>query len=89
MYNVCVIFLYSNECIYQFGKRKVNVSYAWVDIIHMSKIKPEQLKNSSTIAPPAGIEPKPLRCRCYALTTKLKIYLEHDTFILQNLSYIE
>ncbi len=32
-------------------------------------------KNSSTIGPPAGIEPTPVRCRCTALTTKLRRYL--------------
>jgi hypothetical protein len=36
----------------------------------MSNSSQEQLrKNSSTIGPPAGTEPTPLRCRCNALTT--------------------
>ena len=43
-----------------------------VEIIHMSKFEPGTVeKNSSTIGPPAGIEPTPVRCRCTALTTKL------------------
>ncbi len=34
-----------------------------VEIIHMSKFLPETVeKNSSTIGPPAGIEPTPLHC---------------------------
>ena len=38
----------------------------------MSKFKPGTVeKNSSTIGPPAGIEPTPLRCRCSALATEL------------------
>ena len=41
--------------------------------IHISKIKPGTVeKNSSTIGPPARIEPTPVRCRCTALTTKLR-----------------
>ena len=41
--------------------------------IHISKFKPGTVeKNSSTIGPPAGIEPTPLRCRCNALATKLR-----------------
>ena len=33
-------------------------------IVHMSKFKAGKVeKNSSTIGPPAGIKPAPLRCR--------------------------
>ena len=40
---------------------------------HMSKFKSGTVakSSSSTIGPPTGIEPSPLRCRCNALTTKL------------------
>ena len=44
------------------------VSYFEWNIIHISKFKPGTVeKNSSTIGPPAGIKPMPLRCRCNAL----------------------
>ena len=43
------------------------------NITHISKFKPGTVeKNSSTIGPPAGIEPTPLRCRCNALATELR-----------------
>ncbi len=43
------------------------------NVIHMSKFEPGTVeKNSSTIGPPAGIEPTSVRCRCTVLTTKLR-----------------
>ena len=39
----------------------------------MSKHQPGTVrKNSSTVGPPAGIEPTPLRCRCNPLTIELR-----------------
>ena len=47
------------------------MSYFEWNIIHISKFKPGTVeKNSSTIGPPAGIKPTPLRCRCSALATE-------------------
>ena len=41
--------------------------------MHISKFEPGTVeKNSSTIGPPAGIKPTPLRCRCNALATELR-----------------
>ena len=50
------------------------MSYSWMEIIDMPKFKPETVEkhSSSTIGPPGGIERTPLRCRCNALTSKLR-----------------
>ena len=39
--------------------------------IHVNNLTGPVEKNSSTIGPPVGVEPKPLRCWCNALTTEL------------------
>ncbi len=48
----------------------------------MSKFEPGTVeKKSSTIGPPAGIEPTPVRCRCTALTI-------HYAFTLAPVNYL-
>ena len=52
---------------------KGNCALSSSGIINMSKSQPGKVeKNSSTIGPPAGIKPTPLRCRCNSLTTELR-----------------
>ena len=54
------------------GKFKSGKIQEWENSRVRNSSQEQLRKTSSTIGPPAGIEPTPLRCRCNALTTKLR-----------------